>query len=338
MKCLTCGKPAKINNLCKQCFLDRYTNVQGFRKFNLNICVFCGSYSYGVQFKPSLEFDGALRKAIIANTEFERKPSDININVKLPHHTKKRGTKLNIIADILIRTEFKVDNSTIVKEEEYQLPILVKYTICDKCRMASSKYFEGRIQLRNDESSEFENAAEYIRNKIEKKKNVFITKEEKVKNGIDFYITSQKFIQVVGNEMARKFGGELKITSSLHTKERQTSKDVYRVDVLFRLTDFNVGDILEINKKLLLVKNITGRIVSGTDLKNNNLYASENYTTHEYKISAGKDDYLETTVVKHKPKLEVLHPHTYQAVKVENPKEVKDKVNVVIIDDKIYAV
>jgi len=60
-------------------------------------------------------------------------------------------------------------------------------------------------------------------------------KKEYVRNGIDFYLTSQRYAQSLGKKLKKTFKGELKISSKLFTVNRQTSKNVYRVNVLFRL-------------------------------------------------------------------------------------------------------
>lgn len=129
-------------------------------------------------------------------------------------------------------------------------------------------YYEGIIQLRNPNS----NVLDFIKKEVEKKGNVFIAKEEEVENGVDFYISSQRFCQNLGKKLQLHFGGELKISARLHTISRQTSKELYRVNVLFRLPNFRKGDIityrgekimiLAIGKKIF-AKNInTGRKLS----------------------------------------------------------------------------
>jgi|SaaInlLV_10m_DNA_2_1039722.scaffolds.fasta_scaffold00946_11 NMD protein affecting ribosome stability and mRNA decay len=353
-KCLKCGETAKIQQLCKKCFLDSYSNIIGFKKFNLAVCMDCSSYCYGKQFRPAISQDKDLlktiRKAFYENTKFKQKPEKFEIKVKIPKHTKKQGTKLYLKVRISVLTRIGEGKSALIKKEEFEFQLRFKYGICEKCNLGRSNYFEGRIQLRNDKNHSFEKAAEFIREKVKKAKNIFITKEMKTKNGIDFYATSQKYIQTVGAELSKRFGGELKITSSLQTMDWTTSKELYRVDVLFRLSEFNVGDIIKINKKLILAKSISGKMASGFDLKNNNKPAKENYTNKEYEIIATTKDYKEVNVVKSIEKkvkgkkelyIEVLSPEDYQTVKLENPKDIKkekDLINVVIIDDKVYCV
>lgn len=96
---------------------------------------------------------------------------------------------------------------------------------------SKNQYFEAKLQLRPFDKKVYN----YIKEQINEKENVFIAKEEKLKEGLDIYLSSQKFACALGLKLKRTFDGELKITRSLFTVNRQTSKKVYRVTVLFRL-------------------------------------------------------------------------------------------------------
>lgn len=104
-----------------------------------------------------------------------------------------------------------------------------------------ANYYQGILQLRdvNDEIIAF------VRNQIRKRSDVFITKTVKLPNGLDFYITSQKFIRILGKKLRESFGGELKVSSKLHTRNRQ-GKDLYRVNVMFRLSKYKKGSIVTV--------------------------------------------------------------------------------------------
>lgn len=91
-------------------------------------------------------------------------------------------------------------------------------------------YFEAIIQLR----PETEEIIRFINSQIKKAGNVRIQKIVKDKNGTDFYITSQRFARVLGNKMKKSFKGELKTSRLLFSFDRQTSKRIYRVTILFR--------------------------------------------------------------------------------------------------------
>ncbi|MBI4143468.1 hypothetical protein HY487_01135, partial [Candidatus Woesearchaeota archaeon] len=75
-----------------------------------------------------------------------------------------------------------------------------------------SNYFQGILQLRdvNDEIMAF------VHNQIKKRKDeVAVTKTVSFPNGVDLYITSQKFIRILGKKLKENFGGELKVSEKL---------------------------------------------------------------------------------------------------------------------------
>ena len=108
-------------------------------------------------------------------------------------------------------------------------------------KLSRHNYYQGILQLRdiNDEISSF------VQNQIKKRGDVAVTKTVRFPNGIDLYLTSQKFIRILGKKLKDNFGGELKISSKLHTQNKQ-GKELYRVNVFFRLAKYKRGDILSI--------------------------------------------------------------------------------------------
>lgn len=96
---------------------------------------------------------------------------------------------------------------------------------------SKNQYFEAVIQLRPFDKE----VIQFIENQIKKRDGVFISKVEKVKTGINLYISSQKFARTLGKRLKKSFKGELKITKTLHTRDKLKSKDLYRGTVLFRL-------------------------------------------------------------------------------------------------------
>ncbi len=93
------------------------------------------------------------------------------------------------------------------------------------------QYFEGTLQLRNPN----EEVLNFISNQFKRNEKVWIAKQERLKTGIDLYVSSNKFLLKLGKKLKKSFKGELKTSRTLHTKNRLTSKNVYRVTVLFRL-------------------------------------------------------------------------------------------------------
>lgn len=125
-----------------------------------------------------------------------------------------------------------------------------------------ANYFQGILQLRdvNDEIISF------VNNQIKKRKDeVVITKTVPLPNGFDLYMTSQKFIRILGKKLKENFGGELKISSKLHTRSKQ-GKDLYRINVMFRLLKHKVGSVANIRGEEIRILSMRGKIF-GRNLK-----------------------------------------------------------------------
>ncbi|MAG47773.1 hypothetical protein CL617_04145 [archaeon] len=75
----------------------------------------------------------------------------------------------------------------------------------------------------------------FVKDEIMRRKNAFITKEVSTKNGLDIYLTDKRFAVQVAKKLKKNFGGTIKQSPSLFTRDRQTSKLVYRLTVCFRL-------------------------------------------------------------------------------------------------------
>ncbi|MAG91486.1 hypothetical protein CMO83_02320 [Candidatus Woesearchaeota archaeon] len=129
-----------------------------------------------------------------------------------------------------------------------------------KLTFARPNYYQGVLQLRdiNDEISSF------VLNQIRKNGTVAITKTVKLANGVDLYLTSQKFIRTLGKKLKDSYGGGLKISSKLHT--RKQGKDLYRINVLFRLPKYKKGDIVSVRGDKVKLTNVGNRIF-GKNLK-----------------------------------------------------------------------
>ncbi len=185
-------------------------------------------------------------------------------------------------------------------------------------------YFQGIFQLRKPN----EDILDFIKRELKenKHKGVFVAKEKKVPNGIDIYLSSNKFAINLGHKLYKKFGGVLKINEKLFSQNRQTSKNIYRMAIMYRPVDFVIGDFVSFGKQVIKVTGISKKI-SGI-----NLHTLKTQLMEYEKDELKKLDVLKTTISKTYPDVEVLHPETYQSIKVKNPKNVQpgEKVKVVL--------
>ena len=118
------------------------------------------------------------------------------------------------------------------------------------------EYYEGILQLRNPTKE----VISAVRNLLEENRNVFIAKEVKLSNGLDLYLSSQKYLQFIGKNLQNRFGGELVETAKLVSRSKETSKDLYRITVLFRYPKFKKGDVVDYKGREVKVINFSKKV------------------------------------------------------------------------------
>ncbi len=299
--CPKCGKDITKGTFCNDC----QPQILEYEDIVIEICN-CGRLLEHGKWHPYTDLNHAVEKVV--KTNIKQKAVKIKANIN----------KLKIF-----RGKNQVSVKVHFNNEIYELPLNIILVQCATCSRKDTQYFEGIIQLRNPKDE----VVSYIEKEIETSntKGIFINKKEKVTNGIDFYVTDQKFIQLLGRKVIRRFGGLIKINARLHTKNHQTSKDLYRINVLIQLPDFKAGDVLEINGEPIKITHL-GKQIKGLRLKNLKTLLFDYGKTKYSKLTKFK-----TRVTKKFPQLEVLHPETYQSTQVLNQEEldINDEVDVV---------
>jgi len=96
-------------------------------------------------------------------------------------------------------------------------------------------YYESLLQLR-DVTAE---VIDFTEDEIEQI-HLPVSKHKKVTGGMDYYCSDNNLTRALGKTLQDRFGGELKITATLHTKKND--KDLYRTTVLFREAHFRKDD------------------------------------------------------------------------------------------------
>jgi nonsense-mediated mRNA decay protein 3 len=206
-------------------------------------------------------------------------------------------------------------------------------------RKKPNNYFEAILQLRNPSSGSFKTAVDDIYEAVEnsRRDGVFISKEEKVKGGIDFYISSKKFSTQLGIKLNESYGGVYSVNPRLFSRDRQTSKDIYRLSILVRLPDFEKGSILKFGNELFQVTSFQKNTAIGVNLRTKKKTSLD--LAQDYEIIANEGGAIHAIVTKHKPFVEVLDPETYQSMKVENCHETKkEKLKIIVDNGRAYAV
>jgi NMD protein affecting ribosome stability and mRNA decay len=187
-------------------------------------------------------------------------------------------------------------------------------------------YFEGILQLRNVD----ENVVEFALNQFEKN-NIGIAKIVELKNGLDIYSASNRFSRKLAKKLVLEFGGELKESPQLFSKSRLTSRNIYRLNVLYTAPEIKKGQVIASGDKIIRVSSIAKHQIRGIDI-----VSGARATLFNKSI-----DVLEAKkaiVIKIKPNIEIMQPLTSQIFAPENQKKVKinQEVNYVEYRQKTY--
>ena len=332
--CAKCGKKGEWERLCPACYLSEHTLLKSFKPVDAEFCAKCGKLHLANKWVTVKGVQDAFSRIVQKNA----KPNSgvsvkaLEVLLELPEHTVNEGVSVKGEADLIVRADVPEVKTELT--DQYRIPVRLHYTLCTHCGKAGTQYFEGALQLRN--------ASDEVRDEIRREimkhasEGVHLTKEENVKGGgVDFYVTSGKFLRRFATELHNRYGGELKLSSELYSRDRLTSREMHRVKALVRLPDFTKGDVIRIDGKIIQVTSVSAKLY-GTDL------ATGRRMTVQY---AGKDitklEKRETQISRVRPTIEVLDPDTYQSVAVENQQKAKElqpgkKVQVVKSAGRIY--
>ena len=331
-KCIKCGKFGEFEALCSQCYMQQNPLLEGFKDINIQFCIVCKKVLNKGKWIPYESEKEAIIQQIKDKLKFNQnyEISELKIKPILPEH--KKGPGMTMDGEAELKIEASAQGFPKQLKEKYQIPLTISYTYCTKCSKSGTNYFAGTLQIRNPN----EKVKNYIQEAMNsaKKRGVFITKTKELKNGVDYYLTDNGFAVKLGKELQNKFGGELKTSAKLHTKDKMTSREVHRLSVLLRLPDYVIGDYIVLDDDPIKI------IKMGKKISGKNLRTGKQKT---FDVKDGEPEILKvykTSISKIKPELEALHPETYQSIKVENPVELKvgQKVKVVIVKGKLFLV
>ncbi|MCX6707607.1 MAG: NMD3-related protein [Candidatus Woesearchaeota archaeon] len=315
--CPRCGKKDIVGDFCKACHAEMIGGIIEFKEIKIKICPLCMSYSFKNKQTKFDDIAVVIRK--IAKESMKEKIT-ADITPMLPEIEYRPGKKYQFEIEIALSNK-----------EKYYIPAEIEMEVCKKCSKMGTKYFEGVLQLRNSSKE----VMDFIRKEVgtQRSRGIFITDEKEVKDGVDIFITSQRYLQNLGQKLQNTFGGMLKINPRLFSRNRQTSKDVHRVNVYFELLGYKRGDVVKHENNLIKIS-ATGKQIAGYNI------VTGKSTAFSSKDKVKTFDVKKAEVVKVYPDVEVMDPETYQPLRIENKKKVVqgEIINIIIDEGKAYIV
>lgn len=202
--------------------------IEGFKDIYIQACLNCNRFFYRNKWVIFPDLATAIKSCARERINLS-KTDTIELTPLIDKISKVKG-----------KQSFEI--RTVINNEEYTLPAKISFVTCPLCSRAKTKYYEAILQIRdsNDEIIGF------ARNELSKlsSKGVFITDTKKLDSGVDLYLTSKSAARTVGSKLRDKFGGQLTVTAKLFSVSKETSKELYRLVILFNAPLIKKGDII----------------------------------------------------------------------------------------------
>jgi len=318
--CPNCGSQITDDNtLCKNCRVADFD----FKEIKLFVCNHCKSYNYKNKWQQFQDLNSVM-KMIVTNS----------IKQKVMYHDLDE----ELIEELLsykagVHKPFTVEVS--IGKEKFELPAVIDVTLCPKCSKEGTKYFEGVLQVRNMSPD----VLTFIKNDLakQKSKGVHINKEVDVDGSginMDYYYTDKGYMKVIAEKLRHEFGAILKQNAQLFSIDWETSKNVYRLNILVQLTNYHKNDVIKFNKQLYKIISMDEKI------------HATNLETHTKTLLPHKESYdvlkpVEVMLIKRYPEFEVLDPNTYYQARLMNPTdklEINQTLRVIIDGGEAWIV
>jgi len=338
MFCVECGMEGEIykDGVCIKCYLKNKKFSKGPEILDLPVCVHCQGYKYKNTWTNDL-LDDILRRIIKNNFDISKELQNIDINIDL--NETPRGLECTVYISGLIQ-EKEIN-------EEHDLLIRLRKTVCEVCSRQFGGYHEAIIQVRTEKRKfskedliNINATVETIIENMQGKGNrtLFIADIAEEHGGLDFYISDKNAAFNISKMLLNKYGGFIK-QSSTNTGMKD-SKQIYKMTYLVRIPPYKKGDYIQIDDNYYQIKylrsnkikliNLLTWVESSTDLKN----------LEKARIFGGQNLLREMIVVSQtKSELQLMDEQTYELHFVKKPEEIEyvtKKIQVIKIDDFLF--
>ncbi|NHJ86651.1 MAG: hypothetical protein FK734_14395 [Asgard group archaeon] len=354
--CCKCGKTDAeepiYEGFCLSCYKDEFPLIISFpeKQFNLTTCKQCGDLMYNGKWvevgnnpHPTImEFIG----------EF------ISKTKKLP------GTELVVVSeiedppfDVASKQDLKLIFEGTTKEEippyqqEIDLLMVVNLGVCERCAKFIRGYFETIVQIRCDrrpinEEEQFA-ISDFIKQKqkeaIETDRMAYISKTvDQLRGGIDLYVGSENFAKHLANFLAEQLAAAIETSRKL--KSEKDGKPIYQTTICVRLPNFEIGDVVNYQKRYYQIEGINfGRVVLFDLISHESKTLSLKESNPEALMIVKKQDQFQEYIIMaiQEKTTSVMNKDTFETVDINNEfflegHEEGDKITMVELETGIF--
>jgi 60S ribosomal export protein NMD3 len=334
MFCVECGKEGETyDGLCAECHLSRRRFVSLPEVLDVQICGECFAVRLRKNWIDALSIEKAVQMGLEDSLEKDKSVTETQVKAVLTQRDLR-----NYLANVTVH--FKA--GTFSASKNFVVNVRLKKDTCQRCGKKSGHYYEAIIQLRAPSSDSgvdrIEQARSIVLSRIEKlggqSRNIFISKEEKVQGGYDFYVSSSTTAKAIARDLTKAFGASAKTSNSM--AGRKDGQDLTRMTYLVRIPDYEAGDIFSMDGGFYLLRSFEGNTLSFIDLKT----WQENKVTFgrlsEFEVLDRKTHVKQADVISDRGnEIQILDPETLRPVDIVKPQKFSNaKQSVSIIKTK----
>ncbi len=331
MLCVECGRrEAKYDGLCEECFLKKVKFTTLPQHLTLTVCPHCHAVKFGGVWKD-ISIEDAIRKTVEKSLKITHELDSYELNIEY-----ERGKK-----DFYCEVNIHIKYRDLEVVETHPLRFGINYQSCPRCDRYFGNYFEAILQVRNLRGDEEKSIVDYVHERIEhysrKNRNMFLTREERKKEGWDFYLSDKRDAKKIARELVHKYGASL--LESPQLAGRKDGRDVYRVTYSVRLPDYRIGDVIRVEDSYGVVRDIRGTFVKIIELKDfrERLVDSRR---HKVTLSCKSKDLKDGLVIYSRGDYAQILSEDNRVIEIVCPIEMENgaKVRYIEIEGKMYIV
>ncbi|RZN13564.1 MAG: hypothetical protein EF812_07395 [Methanosarcinales archaeon] len=310
---------------------------------SIHVCPVCSAYRKKGQWIYSKNQTVSVNEIVLAvakeNIKLESFAENSSIELEVEHYGHS-------IYPVHIHAEAIVSGKPVVYDGLLQVQI--HFETCGVCNRIAGGYYEAIIQLRGDSriptGTEVQECSKIIQKLLERIKKqgdrlALITRTEKLKEGTNFYLASNKAAKNACRKLVIVYAAT--ITESNKLVGRKDGRDVYRMTYALRLPRFKEGDIIKYNNSFLKVIRI-GKNITAVDLLSDFSVTLHKEQMKRAKKIAGADDAKTAILISSdKTSMQIMDPDTYKTITTRKPVFISDdrkEVKIIKINDEILIV
>ncbi|TET90641.1 MAG: hypothetical protein E3J35_06075 [Methanomassiliicoccales archaeon] len=310
MFCVECGAEGKVyESVCEKCFLKKHKLAKLPDALDIEMCKECGAFLIGSKWMK-VPVERAIEMVLDVAISYEKVVGNSRFTVECYPEDEMNFS-------IKVHCDMYVDD--LRTEKDLKSRVRLKPSQCLTCTRKKSMYYEAILQVRADgrdlSEEELDRITEVVHKRVDASTDTFISKEERMHTGLDFYMGS--------NNLARNLSKEL---ASMHSAQEQSSPklvgmkdghDLYRVTYLVRLPQYKVGDVINHQGTLYQVRR-TATTVSVMNLED---WKLQKFTPSELVGSKVKECLPVKAVLlaQTESEMQIMDPDTLNTVTIKKP-------------------